>query len=57
MTAQPEPTPVSRGTTNAIPARVASCGTHAKLAVVDPHTDLVDDYLAPSTFPDMWPPA
>jgi len=26
------------------------CGTHAKLAVVDPHTDLVDDYLAPSTF-------
>jgi hydroxyacylglutathione hydrolase len=22
------------------------CGTHAKLAVVDPHADLVDDYLA-----------
>lgn len=22
------------------------CGTHAKLAVVDPHVDLVDDYLA-----------
>jgi glyoxylase-like metal-dependent hydrolase (beta-lactamase superfamily II) len=22
------------------------CGTHAKLAVVEPHTDLVDDYLA-----------
>ena len=22
------------------------CGTHAKLAVVDPHTDLVDDYIA-----------
>src|SRR5216110_699331 len=21
------------------------CGTHAKLAVVDPHADLVDDYL------------
>ena len=21
------------------------CGTHAKLAVVDPHVDLVDDYL------------
>src|SRR5881397_1718140 len=22
------------------------CGTHSKLAVVDPHVDLVDDYLA-----------
>src|SRR5438132_3686268 len=22
------------------------CGTHAKLAVVDPHADLVEDYLA-----------
>src|SRR5438105_7877783 len=22
------------------------CGTHAKLAVVDPHTDLVEDYIA-----------
>src|SRR2546428_842430 len=22
------------------------CGTHAKLAVVDPHADLVDDYLS-----------
>src|ERR1044072_7235753 len=22
------------------------CGTHSKLAVVDPHADLVDDYLA-----------
>jgi glyoxylase-like metal-dependent hydrolase (beta-lactamase superfamily II) len=22
------------------------CGTHAKLAVVDPHAELVDDYLA-----------
>src|SRR5881398_1415652 len=22
------------------------CGTHATLAVVDPHTDLVDDYIA-----------
>ena len=22
------------------------CGTHAKLAVVDPHADLVDDYFA-----------
>src|ERR1700693_2220963 len=22
------------------------CGTHAKLAVVDPHADLVDDYIA-----------
>ena len=22
------------------------CGTHAKLAVVDPHVDLVDDYIA-----------
>src|SRR5438045_6005143 len=22
------------------------CGTHAKLVVVDPHADLVDDYLA-----------
>src|SRR6187200_113820 len=22
------------------------CGTHAKLAVVDPHADLVDDYVA-----------
>src|SRR6266571_4157083 len=22
------------------------CGTHAKLAVVDPHADLVDEYLA-----------
>src|SRR5438034_11043260 len=22
------------------------CGTHSKLAVVDPHLDLVDDYLA-----------
>ena len=22
------------------------CGTHGKLAVVDPHADLVDDYLA-----------
>src|SRR5213592_3350289 len=22
------------------------CGTHARLAVVDPHADLVDDYLA-----------
>src|SRR5437899_10340962 len=25
---------------------VFGCGTHAKLAVVDPHADLVDDYLA-----------
>jgi glyoxylase-like metal-dependent hydrolase (beta-lactamase superfamily II) len=25
---------------------VFGCGTHAKLAVVDPHVDLVDDYLA-----------
>jgi hydroxyacylglutathione hydrolase len=25
------------------------CGTHAKLAVVDPHVDLVDDYLAGAT--------
>jgi hydroxyacylglutathione hydrolase len=25
------------------------CGTHAKLAVVDPHADLVDDYLAAAT--------
>src|SRR5437764_1419702 len=25
------------------------CGTHAKLAVVDPHADLVDDYLATAT--------
>ena len=22
------------------------CGTHSKLAVIDPHADLVDDYLA-----------
>ena len=22
------------------------CGTHARLAVVDPHADLADDYLA-----------
>src|SRR6266571_5475153 len=22
------------------------CGTHAQLAIVDPHTELVDDYLA-----------
>jgi hypothetical protein len=27
------------------------CGTHAKLAVVDPHTDLVDDYRAFDLFP------
>jgi hydroxyacylglutathione hydrolase len=25
------------------------CGTHSKLAVVDPHADLVDDYLATAT--------
>jgi hydroxyacylglutathione hydrolase len=25
---------------------VFGCGTHARLAVVDPHADLVDDYLA-----------
>jgi hydroxyacylglutathione hydrolase len=25
------------------------CGTHAKLAVVEPHADLVDDYLATAT--------
>jgi hypothetical protein len=25
---------------------VFGCGTHAKLAVVDPHAALVDDYLA-----------
>jgi hydroxyacylglutathione hydrolase len=25
------------------------CTTHAKLAVVDPHTDLIDDYLAAAT--------
>jgi hydroxyacylglutathione hydrolase len=25
------------------------CGTHAKLAVVDPHADLVDDYIATAT--------
>src|ERR671937_1621943 len=25
------------------------CGTHSKLAVVDPHVDLVDDYLAAAT--------
>src|SRR5437016_8531479 len=25
------------------------CGTQAKLAVVDPHADLVDDYLAAAT--------
>ena len=25
------------------------CGTHAKLAVVDPHAELVDDYLATAT--------
>src|SRR3979411_1642934 len=27
------------------------CGTHAKLAVVDPHADLVDDYLAAASAP------
>jgi hydroxyacylglutathione hydrolase len=27
------------------------CGTHAKLAVVDPHADLVDDYLATAAAP------
>jgi hydroxyacylglutathione hydrolase len=25
------------------------CGTHSKLAVVDPHVDLIDDYLAAAT--------
>src|SRR6058998_1581816 len=28
---------------------VFGCGTHAKLAVVDPHADLIDDYLAAAT--------
>jgi len=34
------------------------CGTQAKLAVVDPHTELVDDYLATAAAlgaPPMYP--
>lgn len=35
--------------TTACASYLFGCGTHSKLAVVDPHLDLVEDYLATAT--------